>query len=83
MRNDLNAIKEDIESKLDERTGIREQESTLRLLLSIHDSVLKVEALLLIPSPETSKSNGDVSAKDKSLVAGVSSPVNSSSAMHR
>lgn len=74
-----------MESKLQGRSAIREREATLRLLLSIHDSVLKVEALLLIPSPEaaTAKQTGDVSAKDKSLAANLQPALKVASAMQK
>jgi hypothetical protein len=54
-----------IEEKLEEREQVRAQKGTLRLLLSVHESVLKVEALLLIPSPEAAgkpQTNGIVSS---------------------
>lgn len=52
IRTDLSDLKADIDAKLLQRAQIRDQESQLKLLLSIHDSVLKVEGLLHIPLPQ-------------------------------
>lgn len=69
-----------MQDKLDQRTRAREQEGSLRLLLSIHDSVLKVEALLLIPSPEHKEPEPNAGSKDKSYLDGFGA---SASAMKR
>lgn len=45
-------IQSAIEVQLAERIAVRNQKATLRLLLSVHDSVVKVEALLLITTSE-------------------------------
>ena len=68
-------IKAAIEIKLAERMQVRDQKATLRLLLSIHDSVIKVETLLLISTTESTAPSNDTAKRVAANGISASNPV--------
>ncbi|KAG8834249.1 Type I HSP40 co-chaperone [Serendipita sp. 399] len=48
----LKEVEDAVQNKLSERAKLREEKTTLRLLFNVSDSLIRLESLLLIPSPE-------------------------------
>ncbi|KAG8838438.1 hypothetical protein FRC18_004718 [Serendipita sp. 400] len=48
----LKEVEEAVQNKLAERAKLREEKNLLRLLFNVSDSLIRLESLLLIPSPE-------------------------------
>nr|CAG8494184.1 9220_t:CDS:10 [Entrophospora candida] len=74
VRNTLQGVVDSLENQLAHRASIREKKASLQLLINIHESVRKVEKLLLISSEEnsssiTSKVDSDSNAKQIERVA--------------
>ncbi|KAL5485251.1 hypothetical protein ACEPAI_7893 [Sanghuangporus weigelae] len=67
-KDQLQSIQDSVKAKLDRRAALREEKVLLQLLLKISDSIARIEALLLISSPQ------DVSGQERTLYSGVSFP---------
>ncbi|CAG8499793.1 2025_t:CDS:10 [Diversispora eburnea] len=61
VRTNLQNVIDSLENQLFHRTSIREKKAALQLLINIHESVRKVENLLLISSESTSTHSPDES----------------------